>query len=46
MMFDLCAMFVMLFGLFVACREHARLDRELSMHQRTVRVKHNPPNTS
>jgi len=45
MMFDLCAMFVMLFALSVACREHMRLDRELSIHRRTVRVKHNPPNT-
>jgi len=46
MMFDLCAMFVMLFGLFVACREHARLDRELSIRPQRVRVKHNSPNTS
>ena len=46
MMFDLCAMFVMLLGLLVAIREWRILDRELSMHRRTVRVKHNPPNTS
>ena len=45
MMFDLCAMFVMLFGLFVALREWRILDRELSIHRRTVRVKHNSPNT-
>ena len=43
MMFDLCAMIAMLFALSVACREHMRLNRDLSIHTQPVVVNPNRP---
>ena len=42
-MFELCAVFVMWFGLFVCWREWQILEEELSIFEQLVRVKHNPP---
>ena len=43
MMFDLCAMFGMLFALSVAIREWRLLDEEFSIHTEPVLVNPNRP---